>query len=92
MMNELLFPPLLMALIMAINSPYFEVQKNTSALVLAIHGAVPMVVHDYVPMWQRPLPQAGWPLGGKIVGERSNGVRSVGRPSLSLANVKVFAS
>ena len=92
MMNELLFSPLLMALIMAINPPSFGIQKWVSLSAAAIHGAVPMVVHDYVPMWQRPLPQAGWPLGGRIVGESSNGVRSVGRPSLSLANVKVFVS
>jgi len=59
-------------------------QKLTVESASAIHIAVPMFVHSYVPMQLRSLLLAGWLLGGRIVGERSNGVRSVGRPFFEL--------
>jgi len=79
-MNDLLFTPLLMALIMGINPPHFMASNFAVAGIAAIHGAVPMFVHGFVPMPPRFLIHAGGRLGDKSVGERSNGGRSVGSP------------
>jgi len=84
MMIDLLSNSKIYALIMNIKAPCFDTQKNRLTFVSVIHRAVPMFVHSYVPMQLRSLPLAGELLGGRIVVERSNGVRSVGNPGIQL--------
>jgi len=79
-MNELSMAPVLIALI-AGQSPLL-LSGKAAAGCLPVHRAVPMFVHGFVPI---PKPQCTYVrregLGVKSVGERSNGGRSVGRPS-----------
>jgi len=90
-MINLRLTPLLLAFVTSNKTKSIDAQKDTDSSDPDIHIAVPMFVHSYVPMQARSLPHAGGLLGGRIVGERSNGGRSVGIPHFSSNVAQAFA-